>query len=100
MRITLLLALVPFLAVLASTTKADTALPPVPEGGLKFIYETPCIDIATQVEAYCTMSEDRLGNVYVYVEVDGEPWEIRQIAGDSYNVIWSADAEVALGEML
>jgi hypothetical protein len=79
---------------------ADTGLPPVPEGGLKLIMETPCIDIATQVEAYCTMSEDRLGNVYVYVEVDGEPWEIRQIVGDSYNVIWSADAEVALGEML
>lgn len=95
-----LLALVPFLTVLASTTKADNALPPVPEGGLSLIYQTPCIDIATQVEAYCTLSEDRLGNVYVYVEVDGEPWEIRQIVADGYAVIWSANANVALGQEL
>jgi hypothetical protein len=95
-----LLALVLSLGLLATTTKADNPLPPVPEGGLMLILETPCIDIATQVEAYCTISEDRLGNVYVYVEVDGEPWEIRQIVGDGYAVIWSANANVALGQEL
>lgn len=66
----------------------DNPMPPVPEGGLMLMMEGSCRDIETQVEGYCVMSQDRQGNIYVMFAIDDELWEIRQVVGDTYIVIW------------
>ena len=76
------LSLVPTLGI------ADNPMPPPPEGGLMVMAEGPCTDIETQVERYCVVSQDRRGNVYVIMALEGKPVEIRQVVGDGYIVLW------------
>lgn len=96
-----LLALALLSGLIPATTRADNnPMPPVPEGGLMLMMESPCTDKATQVDGYCVMSQDRQGNIYVIFAVDGKPVEIRQVVGDSYVVLWSSLTVVLLGELL
>lgn len=79
------------LSCLSSPVLADdNPMPPVPEGGLMVMMEGTCTDIETNVEGYCVMSQDRQGNIYVMFAVDGELLEIRQVVGNTYEVIWRA----------
>lgn len=87
MRLTTLTTLLWFLSF-GLALADDNPIPPVPEGGLMLMMEGACTDIETQVEGYCVMSQDRQGNIYVMFAIDGELWEIRQVVGDTYEVIW------------
>jgi len=77
-------------ALLPSTTRADNPMPPPPEGGLMTISQSECVDIETRVDGFCVLSRDRLGNIYMVFLIDGEVWQIRQVVGNGYNVIWTA----------
>ena len=89
MRFISLLALALSLGVMPCMTRADNPMPPPPEGGLMVMAEGACRDVATQVERYCVVSQDRDGNVYVIMALDGEPVEIRQVVGNGYIVLWT-----------
>lgn len=91
MRFTCLLALVLFQGAWGTTTKAESnPFQPVPDGGLFLIFQGACEDNDTKIEGFCVVTQDLFGNHYVTVMVDGEPWQIRQMNGDGYTVIWRA----------
>lgn len=65
--------------------------PPVPEGGLKPLYDTPCIDVETNQKGHCYVMRDLSGNTYVTFWQQGELQTIRQVTDDGYKTIWMRD---------
>lgn len=65
--------------------------PPVPEGGLTVLLETPCEDAATKQKGTCYALQDKDGNIYVAFWQEGTLMFIRRPLGDSYEEVWVND---------
>lgn len=62
--------------------------PPVPEGGLVLVYESPCGDNETGIAGYCYFMQDIAGEVYLTFWVNDEMMFIRHVIGEGYETIW------------
>lgn len=77
-------------ALLASPVAANEA-PPVPEGGLQFIWQAPCTDDESGEKGFCYLGKTKDGKTYLTFWQDDILMFIREVVGDSYITIWVND---------
>lgn len=90
MNIVKALSLSLWFVLLATTTRADNPMPPVPEGGfLVIISEFTCTITDYRAEGRCELKQDKMGNQYIVFSQGGDVKVIRQITGETTHVdIW------------
>lgn len=82
--LSLAIALTPMMAT------ADHPIPPVPEGGIRYVMEGECQDNETKAEGYCYGGYTADGTFILTFWQDGELKFIRRVVGDSYETVWVA----------
>ena len=66
----------------------NNPLPPVPEGGIRTVFQGECNNNGT--DGICRIAVDRDGTEYLVFYVDQAIQEIRQMVDGELVVIWSA----------
>lgn len=79
--------------VLVATACFATELPPLPEGGLKILDKSKCVDNETGEKGLCYSTEDKDGNFYlIFYQDTEEPMFIRKALPDGkYETIYVSD---------
>ena len=76
---------------LLGAVASSQELPPIPEGGLRTVYETVCSDQETGEDGYCFLREDVEGNVYMVFKQNDVVMFIRRVIPGGYETIWKHD---------
>jgi hypothetical protein len=77
-------------ALLGSISQANE-LPPIPEGGLRTVYEMECSDQETGETGYCFIREDVEGNTYWVFAQNDVVMFIQRVIPSGYETIWMHD---------
>jgi len=80
-----------FLLLFPSLLWAENPIPEPPEGGITFVQQTKCTDLATSEKGYCFIGRDKSGNWYVTFWQDDKLMKISKVVGEEVTVIWTDD---------
>jgi hypothetical protein len=67
---------------------AENPIPDPPDGGITFVQQTKCTDLATSEKGYCFIGHDLSGNWYVTFWQNDRLMKISKVVGEEVTVLW------------